>query len=281
MPTTSDDNKGLPHARRFRIDDRAGSRPFKRDPGTSGRRFVMGSLLVIVLVWSVLYALFLNWRTHYKDLANFGAAQVATTVDPLARLSPPGVPQAAWQSAVADTHEIIEKVTASGPLSRPDLEALRDNYTARVAAARSDSAVAVLTGIWGDLEQKAGPVLQRRGSPQPALLVLARTIDPLARDLPAGVSAANWNQALEATRVLLVDLVASRRLNLERLEDLRAWWTLRVSAARPETAVAVLTRVWDQVEVEPGAKPILARHPRPALLGGPAVHASKSSDSSS
>ncbi|MEO6810345.1 MAG: hypothetical protein ABI353_14610 [Isosphaeraceae bacterium] len=282
MPTTSDDNKGLPRTRRFRIDDCAGSRPIKHKPGTSGRWFVIGSLLVIVLVWSVMYALFLYWSArHYKVLAGFGAAEVATTVDSLARLSPPGIPRAAWHSAVADTHKIIENVTASGPLSRSDLEALRNNYTARVAAARTDSAVATLAGIWGDLELKAGPVLQRRSSPQPAILVLSRTIDPLARDLPAGVSVANWNQALAATRVLLVDLAASHRLNLKRQEDLRAWWTLRVAAARPETVVAVLTKVWDQVEVEPGAKPVLARHPRPALLGGQAVQASKSSDSAS
>lgn len=281
MPTRFDDNKGLPRTRRYRIDDRAGARPIKCAPETSGRRFVMGFLLVIVLFWSVLYAVFLSWGTRYKALADLGAAKVAATVDPLARLSPPGIPRAAWQSAVADTHEIIENVTASGPFSRATLEAMRGDYHARVAAARSDSATATLAGIWGDLELKAGPVLQRRGSPRPAILALARTINPLARDLPANVAAADWTRALEATRVLLVDLAASHRLNPKRQEDLRAWWALRAAAARPETAVAVLTKIWDQVEVEPGARPVLARHPRPALLGSPAVQPSKSSDSSS
>jgi hypothetical protein len=274
MPTAPDNHAGLPHARRFRIDDRAGSRPFARDPGTSGRRFVLGFLVVVVVVWGTLYAAFINWRTRYRALADFGSSQVATTVDPLAGLAPPEVPPAAWRGAVQDTHLMIEKVTASGPLSRPDLEALRADYAGRVAAARPESAVAVLAGIWGDLELRAGPVLHRPGAPQPALLVLARTIDPLARDVPDGVSVAAWNRTLEATRVLLVDLVASRRLTAERREDLRAWWSLRVAAARPETAVTVLTKVWDQVEANPDARPILARHPRPGLLGGAPAHSS-------
>jgi hypothetical protein len=151
--------------KRFRLDDRS-------DPGVlggrhSGRRWVAAGACALVLAWGGLYLAFRDFRARHRALAEYGRSAVATTVDPLAKLRPPGVDPAEWPRAVADTHAMLVAVTASGLLDRPRMEALRDELKRRVGQATPDTALETLRGIWDDMEARAGPILTRRGERPP------------------------------------------------------------------------------------------------------------------
>jgi hypothetical protein len=127
----------------------------------SGRRFVVAGLVVTVVIWGGVYLAFLSWRASYRALAEFGAARVAPLVDPLADRVPTGVDPTAWRSAVADTRAMLVALTASGLLGRAQMEALRDDVSARVdrALAAPGAARDELARLWDEMERKAGPAM--------------------------------------------------------------------------------------------------------------------------
>jgi hypothetical protein len=154
--------------RRWGLDDLRRRPALDDEPSASGRRFVIAGIVAILLIWGAVYLAFLYWRATYRALAEFGAAQVAPLVDPLAERVPPGVEPAAWKSAVADTHAMLLALTGAGLLDRPGMEALRDDVAARVARATSpESARAELTNLWDDVEAKAGPAIAPDVNPPP------------------------------------------------------------------------------------------------------------------
>ena len=53
-------------------------------PAYSGRRFVLGAGLVLLLLWGTLYLIFRDWRARYNERARFGATQVVPVIDALA-----------------------------------------------------------------------------------------------------------------------------------------------------------------------------------------------------
>lgn len=147
MAHEPDDHPGP--ARRYRVDP-LGARH-------SGRVFVMAAVVTILLIWGGLNLAFRDWRADYRERATFGRTAVATAVDPLAGLVPPGVPPAEWRRAVDATRALLVEVTASGRLGLPQMRTLRDDLARHVARARArpETARAELARIWDEMEAQA------------------------------------------------------------------------------------------------------------------------------
>jgi hypothetical protein len=151
---------GTLHDLRIVRKDRPGSHPISKHE-LSGQRFVIAAALAMVIVVAVLTLVFRDWRARYRELAEFGAREVATKVDPIVEQVPPGIVPAAWQQAVADTHAMLVSVTASGILDRRAMEKLQADIAKRIERARPDTAITELTDLWDDMESKTGPLLTR------------------------------------------------------------------------------------------------------------------------
>jgi hypothetical protein len=152
----SGNGKGHP-PRRWKLEDLQRRRP---DDGTvSGRRFVIAGVIGVLAVWGAVYVGFRAWREQYRALAAFGETEVAPLVDPLAAVVPPGVDPWAWRKAVADTHAMLVALTAAGLLDRAQMEGLRSEVAALVAASSPETVRRDLTALWDDVERKAGPAI--------------------------------------------------------------------------------------------------------------------------
>ena len=130
----------------------------------------MAAIVVVVLLgWFSLDRAFRAWTARYQALAHFGATQVAPSVDPLARITPPDLDPAAWQAAVTDTHAMLVAFTGAGVLDAAQLEVLRQRLADQVAAALHQPATAraTLARIWDDLQRDAGPIIAPDRVPPP------------------------------------------------------------------------------------------------------------------
>ena len=136
-------------------------RPDPRPASWSGRWTVAAFVAVVLVGWFGLDQAFRAWTARYQARAAFGATQVAPTVDPLARLNPPGIPPGAWRSAVADTHALLVALCGSGVLDQLQMENLRRRLTAQVeqATAHPEQARAILAQVWDEVERDAGPAI--------------------------------------------------------------------------------------------------------------------------
>lgn len=145
-------------------------------PARSGRRFVIGAVVIIATLWGTLFVVFRDWRVRHRELAHFGASEVAPLVDPLADRLPPNVAAKRWRGAVADTHAMLVAATASGTIDRPGMEHLRDDLRSRFAKTTADTATSDLSRLWDEMQSTVGPVLTGRASrppfcpPRPLLL---------------------------------------------------------------------------------------------------------------
>ena len=175
--------------RRLRIDATAGGMSPSSDvpPGRSGRHVVIVGVLLVLVTWGGLYLAFRDWRARYRERALYGATHVATAIDPMVAEVPAGVPPEAWRDAVSETHAMLVTVTASNLLDMAALRSLRGDVAARVARARPETALSELAGLWDDLHDRAGPLLDRH--PRPELLPpLSRRGQPQS-PLPPGEGA--------------------------------------------------------------------------------------------
>ena len=141
--------------------------------GFSGRLFVTSAVVVVLVVWGSLYLAFRLWRSHHRDRAAFGAVVLTRAIDPLATVVPPDVPPDDWRQAVAETHAMLGTVTGSNLLDRAQMATLSEWVHRRVAAARPETARAVLAEIWDAMEDQAGPVVTAH-HPRPRLLPARR-----------------------------------------------------------------------------------------------------------
>ena len=71
--------------------------------GHSGRLFVLGAGLTLLLIWGTLFLVFRDWRARYRERAYSGAAQVVSAIDRLRSIVPPNVDPAVWHDAVDQT----------------------------------------------------------------------------------------------------------------------------------------------------------------------------------
>jgi hypothetical protein len=178
--------------RRFRLDESVtGPSALPRGGrGTSGRVVVLAIAAAVLLLWGALTLAMSRWKADYLAKAEYGRSRVATVVDGFSRLSPPDVPAEAWARAVADTHQMLVALTASGLLDRPAMDGLRSELMARVDRSKPETALAELSGLWDEVETKAGPVVAPSGpvpdssrhasrTPRPARpAILGPTADP-------------------------------------------------------------------------------------------------------
>jgi hypothetical protein len=178
MTSTRNGSHGNPSTRRLRFDSSTGrpaSRPAQKRPSPhSGRRFVTVAVVSVLILWGVLYFTFRDWRVRFRERAFFGKSQVATAVDPLARIVPHGVDPGEWRQAVDDTHALLVRLTGSNILDLSEMKALRNELSARAARATPGTARAELTAIWDDLQHRAGPILDPIKYPRPKLLAVPK-----------------------------------------------------------------------------------------------------------
>jgi hypothetical protein len=157
-------------SRRFRLDEltsnsihtAAAQGPPALPPAHSGRRFVIGAGLVLLLLWGALYLVFRDWRARYNERAQFGATQVAPVIDTLADTPPPGVTTRDWREAVRETHDLLVTVTGSNLLDRQQMLSLRQELEQTVARARAQPETArdELAGVWNLVADRAEFVLR-------------------------------------------------------------------------------------------------------------------------
>jgi hypothetical protein len=178
MVTVWNGNTGNRPVRRLRFDGyppdserKALARP--RAAGQSGRRVVIATVVVIMVLAGGLALAFRDWRIRYHARAAFGANQVASAIDPLAELVPPDISPSAWHQTVAETRAMLVTLTASNILDLSDMYALRADLAARVRRARAETARADLAALWDELARRAGPNLVKR-HPRPESLSLSR-----------------------------------------------------------------------------------------------------------
>jgi hypothetical protein len=182
--STNGHQEGTPF-RRVRFDDLAST--IVRQPAGgaslaatqySGRKVVMVAGVAFLALWGILYLIFREWRAHYRERARFGAAQVATAIDPLADIVPPGVKADEWQAAVRQTHAMVVTVTGSNLLDLSQMQSLRTELEQTCSRARANPATArdELAEVWNAVTDRAGFVLKDGRSvdhdrhPRPAIL---------------------------------------------------------------------------------------------------------------
>lgn len=256
-------------------------------PGASGRRFVLAGVSAVLIFWLVLYAFFYDWRERYRVRAAYGTERVAPEVAAFADQIPPGVDPDSWRDAVARTRAMLVTVASANVLDMDDLRNLRDELQRSTARARSapDRAVAELATIWDTMSDRGEFLLRdiRTGNadrhPRPTILPsygadrVAPGLAPMTSLEPPGVDPGRWREAVAATRGLLLDVTASRRISAMRMISIRKEIDRAASRARahPDSAVRELAAIWEALVREcpslfqtPGA--VLVRHPRPALL---------------
>lgn len=91
-------------------------------------------------------------------------------------------------------------------------------------------------------------------------------VEPLRAVVPPGVEPAEWADAVEATAVMLGEVVGTGQIDEAESNELRADLDRRVASATPETAVATLRAIWDDMARLKGRfRAKLARR-RPMLL---------------
>jgi hypothetical protein len=149
-------------------------------------------------------------------------------------------------------------------------QALGRGYSGRWVVAFGIIALAV---VWGVLYVA---FLQWRARHQ-ALAAFGRievapVVEPLAKLRPPGVEEPEWQQSVADTRAMLDAVTGAGLLDRAGLEALRDELRGRIATATPESAIATLRSIWDDMERRAG--PVLTRDPdrpphpprRPELL---------------
>ena len=132
----------------------------------------------ILVLWGSLYLVFHDWRARYRARTSFGVTQVAPVIDPLAKITPPGVNAGAWQEAVRQTHAMLVAVLSANLLDVRQMQLLREELKQTVERARlhPETARDELASVWTAMADRAEFVLQegtsgrRKGHPRPAIL---------------------------------------------------------------------------------------------------------------
>ncbi len=170
MPTPEESTTARPQARRWRLDDRQKEtgNDLRLESRATGRWVVIAIVVGVLALWLGLTLTFRAWKARYQALAEFGETQVAPVIDPLASIVPPDVASTDWRVAVSDTHAMLVALTGAGVLDEGQMQDLRREIAASVAAARPETARRTLASLWDDLERKAGPVIAPDLVPPPA-----------------------------------------------------------------------------------------------------------------
>lgn len=179
----------------------------------SGRWFVLGLLMTVLVLWGGLGLTFRAWRERYRERTAFALREVVPALRPMLAIEPPGVSRSAWAEAVAATEDQLRQVVGSDLLDRRAAADLRDALADRVAVTTPKTAVATLAAIWTDLDRRAGPVAAR--GPRPLLIEPACLVAPLADLQPPGIEPEVWRSQVAEFQGRLAADVAQGRLGPE------------------------------------------------------------------
>lgn len=95
---------------------------------------------------------------------------------------------------------------------------------------------------------------------------VATAVDPLGQIVPGDVKPTEWQAAVRETHDMIVTLTGSNILTLNDMKDLESELTVRTARARPETARAELTAIWNDLRQRAGPIVNVNRHPLPKVL---------------
>jgi hypothetical protein len=128
---------------------------------------VVVAVIVVLLTWGVLYIAFQRWRANYRARVAYGTSNVVPVIDPLKKVTPPGVDSTAWRDAVDKTHAMLTTVVGSNLLDRDAMDKLRLELGQRVARVQShpETATNELAAIWNEMADRAEFLFQDSRAP--------------------------------------------------------------------------------------------------------------------
>ena len=147
-------------------------------PSHSGRQLVILAIVVLAATSSALYWSFLSWRKHYRQNVAYANGQISPVLKKLFGLHPPKVDPMAWKQAVMDSHDMVALVIASGILDRAGLTVLIKDVSTRFRETSDSTALRDLSGLWDDMETRAGPILARSPERQPRIPRRPKLLEP-------------------------------------------------------------------------------------------------------
>lgn len=136
----------------------------------SGRKFVIGLVLVILSIWGLLYVGFRTWKAGYEGRAAAGRV-AAARIRPLTQARPQGVEVWVWEDTVDHAEAMLIALTGSNLLSVEQIQELTgqiDELT-RKAADNPAQSIQLLKDFWDALSKRSGPVAEIYGRPQALL----------------------------------------------------------------------------------------------------------------
>jgi hypothetical protein len=256
--------------------------------GHSGQQLVVVAGIIVLLISGTLYLVFREWRTKYRERAQYGATQVVPIIDPLSGVMPPGIDVAAWRDAVEQTRAMLITVTASNLLDKPDMVELKVTLAQHVRQGCRHPAMAVdkLAEIWNDVADRGEFLFRDSRSlsgerhPRPRILPtygatrIAPVVNPLRVLVPEGVDPIVWRDAIDRTRALLLAVTDSTEITVNEMQRLRTELEKHVGLAkeRPKTALAELAEIWGEVAdhgeftLKDSPSRDQNRYPRPLIL---------------
>ncbi len=135
--------------------------------GHSGRRFVAVAAVVVLFTWGSLYLAFRGWRASYRERVAYGVSHVVSVIEPLWKITPPGMEPRAWADALEETRAMLTTVVSSNVLDVDEMNRLKAELEESVAEtlAHPESATDNLAGVWNKMSNRAEFLFQDSRSP--------------------------------------------------------------------------------------------------------------------
>lgn len=218
----------------------------------SGRRLVSIGVLVILVIWGSIYALFRDWRSKYYARVStgraFAEAKLAPIVEPLADTIPPGIDPKSWEDAIAATSAMLGTLAGSGQMTEIQLEKLASDVSRRIQRSRVETIQADLIELWDDMQQ-GGPASVVSIERPRELIPTPRLVERFAGLRPADVEESRWLDRITRLRNRLAELTRPRSaLTPERRQSLRRTVDREATAATKTDANKRLTAIEQSVE---------------------------------
>jgi len=133
----------------------------------SGRKFVLGLVLAILMLWGLLYLGFRSWKAGYEGRATAGRA-AAARIRPLTQARPPSVEIWVWEDTVDHAEAMLIALTGSNLLSVAQIQELTGQIDELTRQATEDPAksIPLLKEFWDALSKRSGPVADIYGRPE-------------------------------------------------------------------------------------------------------------------
>lgn len=133
----------------------------------SGRKFIIGLVMVVLTCWGGLWLAFQSWRANYEEKAQIGR-EVARKIRPLVDFRPESISPSQWEDTVDHAEAMLIAVTGSNLLNGEQLVELGQQVQELVDQAHDqpERSVSLLKSLWDDLSRRAGPVANIYGRPE-------------------------------------------------------------------------------------------------------------------